>query len=253
MIRNKTILSETGLCRRNNQDAVFAVQQDGVGIFAVADGMGGHYRGELASQTTTALLKSWWEEVHNCVSAMSFLDVVAALEQKIKEINTDIFCTYKEMGQQGGTTLCLLLIHHNAYAVLNVGDSRLYRCQGWLCMQMTVDDVWENQASVRQTMKVKEIRKNPCCGKLVQSLGAQESLRISVLTGLLIKRTAFLLCSDGIYKYCNNSYLMLQLRRCLRSDDSVLIAERIKKMIYRNGAKDNLSMVLVVAEIEKEK
>ena len=56
-------MSETGLCRQNNQDSVLALNTEHAGLFAVADGMGGHYKGELASQSAVSLLRKWWEEI----------------------------------------------------------------------------------------------------------------------------------------------------------------------------------------------
>lgn len=244
MIRDIISLSEAGLRRENNQDAVLAVTTGRTGVFAVADGMGGHYRGELASQTAVLLLKSWWEGISGCIASMPFGTIVADLEKKVQEINQTIFQTYEEMEQRGGTTLCLLLIQKDSYAVINVGDSRLYRCKGLSCMQITTDDIWENQAHNRGA----DIQNSPHAGKLVQALGAQKELAVHIITGAIQKRTYFFLCTDGIYKYCGNPYLFMQLKTLLWKKDAKAAVKQIKKRVYKNGAEDNLSMVLVLAE-----
>lgn len=245
MIQNITSISEVGLYRKKNQDKILALHTDNVGLFAVADGMGGHYRGELASQTAVELLLRWWEGIEGYVSFMSFIDIVKDLEKKVKEINGYIFQMYREIGQRGGTTLCLLFIRSNAYAVMNIGDSRLYKAQGRSCMQLTTDDVWENQPYVRQTMCESEIRNNPSCGKLVQAVGFDASVRISVRTGSVEKRTCFLLCSDGIYKYCESLWMMSRLKKVRNKKDMDVLMEKIRKTVYENGAKDNLSMIII--------
>lgn len=157
MIRNVMLLSEAGMRRYDNQDAVLAVNTKQAGLFCVADGMGGHYRGGLASRTVIDSLEKWWDGIRECIASMAFLDILTELDKKIKALNEDIFQMYETEGQKGGTTLCLLLIHNHAYAVMNVGDSRIYRYQRGRCRQMTADDVWENQAYIKLAMEEKEI------------------------------------------------------------------------------------------------
>lgn len=231
-------LSETGLCRQSNQDAVLAVNTEVAGLFAVADGMGGHYKGELASQSVVSLLEKWWQEIEGCIVSMPFSEVVSILEKKIREINKNIYQMYSEMEQLGGTTLCLLLIQKNAYAVLNVGDSRLYRCQEWTSVLMTIDDVWVNVQGCFD------------CDSLTQAVGAQEELSMNIHTGIIRKKAYFFLCSDGIYKYCGDQYLFSKIRS-LMWKKSITVAKQIRKQVYQNGAKDNLSMIIVAAKSEK--
>ena len=233
MIRNIISLSETGLQRLDNQDAIFVANAEHVGIFAVADGMGGHYRGELASKMAATLLEEWWEKIRDCIGAMPFYDVVNELEKKVRSINEGIYQMYYEMGQLGGTTLCLLLIQKAAYVVINVGDSRMYRCQGWDCMQATSDDVQDQSQ-----------------GGLTQALGAQERISPNIFSGVIKKKTCFFLCSDGIYKYCEEKYLFSRLRS-LMWRKTASVAEQIRKRVYQNGAKDNLSMIFVEVDTGK--
>lgn len=248
MIRGTAALSEKGICREDNQDAILSAYVEDAGIFVVADGMGGHFRGELASRTAVSLLKAWWEGIKDCVYSMPFLDVVGDLEKKVREINGEIHRMYQEMGRSGGTTLCLLLICRDAYMALNIGDSRLYRCRGRMCMQVTVDDVWENQSFVRKQALTEDIRKDYRYGKLMQALGADYDVKLSVSTGKMEKRTCFFLCSDGVYRYCEEKWLMSQLKQVRNKKNIESAMANIRKMVYQNGAGDNLSLILVTAE-----
>ena len=248
MIKDIISLSEIGLCRQENQDSVLAVNTGSAGLFIVADGMGGHYQGQLASQTAMEFLKKWWERIYKCIDSLPFSEIVTELEKKIKEINKSIFQIYKEKGQRGGTTLCLLLMRNNTYVVMNVGDSRLYRCKGWSCTQMTTDDVCENWIYKNKIYASNHLYK----GKLVQALGINEDVMIHVYTGLLQKKEYFFLCSDGVYKYCSKQYLFWEIKKLFWKKDIVKVVERIKKKIYKNGAKDNLSMILFLAEPNKK-
>jgi len=242
------MFSETGGCRVNNQDTVLASYTEQAGIFVVADGMGGHYKGEIASQQAVALIQAWWEEIREYMQRMSFLDMVSDLEKKIREINEFIYQTYQRMGQRGGTTLCVLVICLDTYAVLNIGDSRLYQRQGRKCIQITMDDVWENQDQVRQTMKAEDIRRNPSYGRLIQALGAGPTVRISVKTGYLKKKSCFLLCSDGVYKYCDEVWLFSNLRKIREEKDVETFAGKTKEVVYKNGAGDNFSLIAILLD-----
>lgn len=235
MIKDSISLSETGLCRKENQDAVLEVCTQKTGLFAVADGMGGHFRGELASRTAVDSLNAWWNEIRACIEVLSFLEIVEELEREVREIHHKIYQMYQRMEQQGGTTLCVLLIHHDSYMVLNIGDSRLYRCKGRQCTQLTTDDV----------QKCKD------GSGLTQAIGAQKGIKVAVFTGSIEKKLCFLLCTDGIYNYCRETWLMSQMRRVYWRKNGVGIVKRIKKSVYKNGAGDNLSMIVVIANRER--
>lgn len=250
MIQGTVVLSEKGACRQNNQDAVLALSLADEGIFAVADGMGGHFRGDLASRTAVSLLETWWEDRKGSLCLLPFLNIVDDLEKRVREVNREIFRMYRDFGQSGGTTLCLLLICGNAYIVLNIGDSRLYRCKDQSCMQMTMDDVWENQSFIRKRTVTEDVRKDPRYGRLVQALGSDEEVKLSISTGRIEQKTCFFLCSDGVYRYCEDQWFLSQLEQIKEKEDMKAAAETMKKMVYQNGAKDNLSMIFVMAEGE---
>ena len=253
MIRKVITFSETGKCRAGNQDAVLACHIGAAGIFAVADGMGGHYRGEIASQKAVMFLRAWWNKIKDCICFVPFLDIVSDLEKQIREINETIFLTYQKMGQFGGTTLCVLMTSQDAYAVLNIGDSRAYRCQGRKCAQITVDDVWENQYQIRETMSEEEIRNNSCYGRLIQALGVNRHVSISVRIWPLEKKTCFLLCSDGIYKFCDESWMLSNFKRSRSEKGIAALAEKIRKNVFINGAGDNFSLIILLTDMEKQK
>lgn len=248
LVRKVVMFSETGECRRNNQDAVMASYTEQAGIFAVADGMGGHYKGEIASQQAVALLQAWWEDMRECILSVPFLDMVLDLEKRVREINESVYQTYQRMGQRGGTTLCVLVVCRDAYAVLNIGDSRLYRRQGRECVQVTIDDVWENQNQIRQTMTIEDIRKNPSYGRLIQALGAAPTVKISVRSGCLKKKSCFFLCSDGVYKYCDETRLFKNLRKIRNDKDVEVFAEKMKQTVCENGAGDNFSLIAILLD-----
>lgn len=242
--------SMTGLVRKVNQDAVFNNYLHRVGLFAVADGMGGHFQGEVASDMAVAGLSRWWEQNRTQIEAMPFYTAVESLEKAIKNINNTIAEYYIGVGRVGGSTLCVLLNHYNAYAVFNIGDSRLYLCGKRKLKCLTVDDIWENLPEVRQMADTFDLSGDARRGKLSRAVGLSKDISPAILTNAIEKKMIFFLCSDGIYKHLSERQLCDLLKKVKKAGDAVHVNEKIREIVYRNGASDNLSMITVLVEEE---
>ncbi len=246
MIKGSISLSEIGKCRYENQDAVLAEYTGQTGIFLVADGMGGHDRGDLASQMAASHFRAWWEEIQGFVSSILFADVVSELEREIERIHREIYERYCDLGLVGGSTLCMMFLHQRYYAVWNVGDSRAYLCRGRELIRLTTDDVWENRSENRLYAKPEDIHTDIRYGRLTQALGAQRQVRVQTVTGQMQKGDCFFLCSDGIYKYCDDDELKTCLKKIRNMGGAQTAVKRIRQRVYEGGARDNLSMLLVL-------
>ena len=101
--------SDVGKVREVNQDSIFCRQKDGVGLFAVADGMGGHTDGELASQEVADQLIQWWNVYVTESEPSDFVDLIKSLEKTIRIANNNINQKYNN-GVICGCTLAVLFI-----------------------------------------------------------------------------------------------------------------------------------------------
>ena len=238
-------ICDIGLKRKINQDSLFmyANREEDVNVFVVADGMGGHENGELASKAITDGIRQWIDGFHEKQFDGNFYEMLNSLQDKIREINRFIFKEYNQSGVCG-STLVLLFIYQNMYAVISAGDSRIYLNRGSQTKSVMVDDVWENQEELRKALTQKQIRNHPNCGKPINSIGTREVVSLSVKTDRLQDKDAFLLCSDGLYKYCPEKYYKKVLKSLNKDNlaDSALV---LYDQTYENGAKDNLSLILV--------
>ncbi|MBQ9991565.1 MAG: serine/threonine-protein phosphatase [Lachnospiraceae bacterium] len=236
---------DPGLKREVNQDSIvmFFEPKNQVALFAVADGMGGHSHGEQASHWISSGLKKWMDvfspERYEC----SFAKMMRALQDKLEELNKEIFFQYNQ-NQVCGTTCVLLFIYRDSYGVINVGDSRAYHKQGRKVRVLTVDDVWENQRSIREHFSEREIAVHPNRGKLVQAMGTKEKIALSVKTDSLHQEEVFLLCSDGLYKYCPEKYYKKTVKG-LSEKNMEEAAKKLMAKVYENGAGDNASFILI--------
>lgn len=222
---------------------MYADRKEDINVFVVADGMGGHENGELASKAITNGIRQWADAFYEKRFNGNFQEMLNSLQDKIREINLFI---YKEYNRSTvcGSTLVLLFIYKDIYAVISAGDSRIYLNRNSQIKSIMMDDVWENQTELLEVLTQKQIRNHPNCGKLVNSIGTNENVSLSVKVDKLYDGDAFLLCSDGLYKYCQKRYYK-KILKSLGRDNLADSALKLFNQTYKNGAKDNLSLILV--------
>lgn len=243
MIKDVAFFSECGT-RDVNQDAIYASARKGRGIFVVADGMGGHSGGEIASSAIVNGIKNWWDS-NDFGDAETEIDAVAEqCSMLLTNINIEVFSHFRERGQLGGSTVAVLIIWDDRYVILSAGDSRIYRVRGKALEQLTTDDVWENLPEVKYEMANERVVSDSRFGKLTQALGSEERLKINRYGGMLSEREVFFLCSDGVYKYCPQEELERILCRGFVFRSADRMKEMIRKCAVKSGVDDNYSAIV---------
>ncbi len=245
-----TAFSEAGLRMKENQDSLFCGVSGTSGLFLVSDGMGGHENGAWASRTIINKASAWWDSYQISMEKSDFLKSVHQLKEVFSDANREIY-SKTEKNFICGATLTALWIEKNAWAVFSCGDSRCYETQGGILkrrfFQLTRDDVWENQLENVRGMTRQEILANKNYGLLVRAVGVQSQFQCSIQSNQCRERTLFLLCSDGIYKYCSHEILKKAAFCGVRGWDLKAASAEIIRQVFLNGAGDNLSLVLVRA------
>ena len=234
-------ISETGLVRRNNEDAILLRTCRDAALFLVADGIGGREHGEVVSAMLRDGFAEWWDawflprENH-----ASFPKVIDALREKLTEINADAVHRFGEMN--AGSTLVLLFLYGGNCVRFSSGDSRIYLARGLRLSQLTRDDIYEN-LTVKPAGYGKESN-----GKLVAAIGIQERPAFTVATDAIHSGDRFFLCSDGVYRFL--AHRKLQFSLCVRGKFAVpeTMIYSLAKEVKKNGAKDNYSMIFVRVE-----
>lgn len=247
MISEVAFFSERG-AREMNQDAIYASAGKNRGIFVVADGMGGHSGGEIASGAIVNGIRSWWDS-NEFADADTGIDAVAAqCSSLLMNINGEVFSYFHERGQIGGSTVAALIVWDDRYMILSAGDSRVYRVREKSLEQLTTDDVWENLPEIKYKMSSGAAASDPRFGRLTEALGSEERLKISRVGGALAGKELFLLCSDGVYKYCAHTKLEKIMCRGMGFKSADRIKEMIKKCTLKSGAGDNYSAIVCRAK-----
>lgn len=234
--------SDIGKVRNINQDAFGIYQREDAGLFVVADGMGGYADGEKASQAVVAELSKWWDSFLSAKFGNEFQRMMTAIEQVIQYANDII---YKKYNQNGvcGTTATVLFIYKNCYGIVHAGDSRCYLSQGNKWSLLTVDEIWENQSHISARERMRQ--NHPDRGKLVNAIGVGEYVRCRIITDVVPTNAIFMLCTDGVYKFCEDRVLKKYARKCKDKGSQEEAVERLTDIVYKNGAKDNMTIIAV--------
>jgi serine/threonine protein phosphatase PrpC len=236
-------ISDLGMRRMNNQDSVAVIVTADEAKWAsrghlmmVADGMGAHAAGELASKLAV-------DNIPHTYFKLRDLYPPAALRQAIREVNALIYNKgQSSIGFQGmGTTCsCLLLLPQGAL-VAHVGDSRVYRLRGHRLAQLTFDHslVWEMAAAGQ--MAEEDVPSYIPKNVITRSLGPHENVNID-LEGPFDAAAGdvFLICSDGLSGQINDGEIGALLH-CLSPQDAV---QTLADLANLRGGPDNISIVV---------
>ena len=228
-------VSDTGRLRDLNEDAVVAEPP----LFAVADGMGGHAAGEVASGLALEELRTLSTAVQ--VSSEEVLQAIARANQRIVERASG--------AHQGmGTTLsglCLGLVAGSAHwIVFNVGDSRVYRFDGSALEQMTTDHSEVQELVSAGQITAAEARVHPQRNVITRSLGSEPAPVPDLWVVPARSNETYVICSDGLTGELADD----EIRRVLLSGHSAQVcADTLCELALSAGGRDNISVVVVRA------
>lgn len=228
--------SAIGLVRNGNEDGALTHPR----LLAVADGMGGHAGGEVASSIALLVLAR---------RAAIFLDQEVDQDSADDLFNSsieDIDEALKEASDEDpdlvglGTTLTSLFIRDNKLALLHIGDSRLYRIQGTTIEQLSVDHTVMQELLAAGTIEAKDVAEHPQRSMLTQALMGAGSLSIGLHLFDAHDSDRFILCSDGLSGVLDDQKIF-SLAQSLSPDDAVTA---LVDAAYVQGAPDNVTVIV---------
>ena len=227
--------TDRGLVRSRNEDSV--VNRPTVGIWAVADGMGGHNRGDRASHILQEeLTRLEPGPTESEVSEVAMRDGISAAHQRVRS----------ELGGTGmsGTTVVALAIRGDRYTCLWAGDSRLYRCSQGAVELLTTDHSVVQELVDAGAITPEAAVRHPLRNRITRAVGIEPTLDLQVRHGDVHTGERFLLCSDGLHGLVDAR----ALGRLAKIDDLDTAADALVTAALDAGGKDNISLVLVAAD-----
>ena len=221
--------------RTANEDRLLILPESG--LFLVADGVGGHRGGQVASQTAVDVFAEVFAQ-------RPAADLISVVRQTIAQANGKIHQASHEVTDLEGmaSTLTVVAIEGMRAIIAHVGDSRVYRFDGRKLHCETEDHSEVNDAVRAGTMTVAQAAHHPHRNIINRALGADAEVEADLKVVTLNARTSFLLCSDGITRHIPND----ELERLMNSGQHPKnICEQMKDICYARGAEDNLTAVIV--------
>ncbi|MFE8070111.1 protein phosphatase 2C domain-containing protein [Marinobacteraceae bacterium S3BR75-40.1] len=229
--------THTGAVREHNEDAFLALPE--IGLWVVADGMGGHEAGDVASQLVCDTVTS---QHHKQGGALA----VAELEEAFELANQRIL-QYVETQLPGatmGSTMAALRISDARYQVLWIGDSRVYLLRQGQLRQLSRDHSQVADLVDQGVLAEDEAEKHPLANVITRALGVEATPAIDLVEGEVRAGDRFFLCSDGI----SREFGAEELTTLLRGEpiDDVNMALRHSALV--KGCKDNITSIIVQVE-----
>ncbi len=236
LVWDSALFTHEGTVREANEDAVFS--SSGGHFWAVADGMGGHSRGDVASQKIVDAL-----EYLDPTDSMS--ELVDAVEDRLMMVNDQLFEYSQDVLKKAvmGSTFVALLARNTFGACLWVGDSRLYRCRNRLLTQISRDHSQVEELLEKGLISREEANNHPQSNVITRAVGVRPSLLVDINAFSIGIGDTFLLCSDGLYNAVTEESILESL--CLKNVNE--ISHELLNKALKNGAKDNVSAVIVRA------
>ena len=191
--------TDIGTFRERNEDASFV--DDEKRLFAIADGMSGHARGDIASRLALQIFEEWVADTPNSLSDLGPIKKLDILEKLATEANQRVYTMGQESHQyhKMGTTLTAGFVTPSYLAYVHVGDSRLYIIQNDTFKQITIDDSLVQKMIDKGEITPEEGRVHPKRNIITQAIGLSEEVSLTTDVWPLSAGDIILVCTDGLY------------------------------------------------------
>lgn len=222
--------SNQGHVRKVNEDSFLDAQEQS--LWVVADGMGGHSRGDRASQCIV-------EALHTFEASTQALESVDDLLNRLRVANQA--CRQAAQGQVMGSTVAVLYLHDDSAYLLWAGDSRVYRHRNNTFNQLTDDHSLVQELHRLGELTADEAENHPSSNVITRAIGVADDIDVQVRKVDLESGDRFLLCSDGLFKDVKQHEVAANL--ALPSPRQAL--DELVKLALRRGGTDNVTAIVV--------
>lgn len=242
--------TDKGLVRDNNEDVWGGVPE--LGFFALADGMGGHRAGEVASRESIMTLCQLVEQTigqHNGITLEETTEIVGHI---IEQVNAKVYrLGTTDVSLKGmGTTLCCVQFHDDGVICAHVGDSRIYRLR-----QKKLEQVTADHSLLRELIDLGQLSESQASefaykNILTKGIGTESNIEPTFFISDLVNSDLYLMCSDGLSDMLSNREIEAVINQANSIKDAVkmLVAKANEK-----GGLDNITVVIMQVEEYNEK
>lgn len=230
-------ISDTGKVRRHNEDSMLVRPE--IGLWAVADGMGGHAKGDMASQMVVESLR----KIHEGTSLVRYIDDI---EDHVQAVNGKLIEKARESMKKVtiGSTVVIMLAYGRYCVYIWAGDSRLYRLRDDQIRQITTDHSQVELYIEQGLISREEAFAHPHGNMITRAVGAMEDLHLDMDIQEMADGDRYLLCSDGLTKHVPD----IELQELLKEGSCQDCCKRLIDLTLSRGAGDNVTAIVVDIE-----
>jgi serine/threonine protein phosphatase PrpC len=226
-------VSHVGLARKVNEDSVLAKPE--IGLWAIADGMGGYGGGDVASRAVVDALGT-------LAPSPSAAELLGEFEQRIMRVNADLRAlSLSREAAVIGTTLVALMVHRGHFACVWCGDSRAYLRRGDELSRVSRDHSEVQELIDRGLLDEAEARTWPRRNVVTRALGANDQAELDLIDGPIITGDRFLLCSDGLTGHVRDE----EIAALIAEGEPQKACDDLLHLTLDRGARDNVSIIVV--------
>ncbi|HEY5602223.1 MAG TPA: protein phosphatase 2C domain-containing protein [Gammaproteobacteria bacterium] len=228
--------TDVGYVRQINEDAY--LQRADIGLWVVADGMGGHHAGDVASSSIVEILDE--TQPHDQLS-----DYVDEVQDRIIIANNELIRLARQHADNRtiGSTVVAMIALDGHCAFLWAGDSRAYRCRDQQCVQLTRDHSQVEEMVQQGLLLPEEAEQHPASNVITRAVGAADKLCVDVTFEEAQLNDTYLLCSDGLNKHVTNA----EIAQFLQHENVEEIARQLVETTLQRGAIDNVTVIVIRA------
>lgn len=226
-------ISHVGRVRSANEDNL--VVRPEFGIWAVADGMGGHENGALASATVAAAIE-------RIGATQSAPDLLARLEDGVLHANAELRQRIADNGGAAmGSTLAVLLVHERHFACVWSGDSRIYLVRAGQITQISRDHTEVQDMVERGVLTPEEAKRSPRRHVITRAIGVHDMPELDLDSGEIESEDVFVLCSDGLTEHVADDEIL----QAIDDAGAQQACDALLALTLQRGARDNVTVIIV--------
>ena len=243
------LVTDVGVVRDHNEDCAF--MEPTKGFFIVADGMGGHAAGEVASAMAVETVKKTLEGAHTEIDAFKKAPTDAGRRGLVQLLQNAVLAAHQSVYQRGqseqdkagmGTTLDVVLIAGPEAFVAHVGDSRTYLIREGRSSQITTDHTVAEVLVIEGKLTIEEAQVSPLRTILVNAIGVSADVGVEMAHVTLKRNDRILLCSDGLHDYFP---IEEEIAQKLSEDKPGAALEEMVELAKTRGGHDNITGVAI--------
>ena len=231
-------ITDVGKVRKHNEDSHLA--QPETGLWVVADGMGGHAKGDVASRMIVEALK----KSHEGTTLIKYIDEI---EDRLLNVNLKLIEKARASAKRAtiGSTVVILLAFDKYCVYMWTGDSRIYRLRGGEMRQITTDHSQVELYIEQGMISREEALVHPHGNMITRAIGATEDLYVDIDMQEMQRNDRYLLCSDGLTKHIQDHELESHLQK---GDTTDATCKTLIDLTLSRGAIDNVTAIIVDIE-----